>query len=237
MKKQLPILLAVVSAAIVAGCATDKSDKKAGDHHWQETMTVTREPFSATGRNRYFILEPGYQLVLEGKEDGKAVRLVITVLNETKQVDGVETRIVEERETSGEQLVEVSRNYFAVGTQTHTVYYFGEDVDIYKSSQVTHDGAWLSGINGAKFGIAMPGEAAAGARYYQEQAPKVAQDRAEHISASETLATPAGKFSHCLKIKETTPLESGVGYKLYAPDVGLLHDGTLRLVKYGFVKN
>jgi hypothetical protein len=35
------------------------------------------------------------------------------VLDETKTVDGVETRIVEERETVNGKPIEVSRNYFA----------------------------------------------------------------------------------------------------------------------------
>ena len=43
------------------------------------------------------ILIPGYQLILEGKENATDVQLSITVLNETKTVNGVETRIVEEK--------------------------------------------------------------------------------------------------------------------------------------------
>src|SRR6187402_905220 len=60
------------------------------------------------GRNPYFVLEPGYQLVLEGG----AVQLTITVTGETKVVDGVATRVVIERETERGEPVEVSRNYF-----------------------------------------------------------------------------------------------------------------------------
>jgi hypothetical protein len=81
-----------------------------------------------------------------------------TVLNETKTVDGVECRVVEERETKDGKLVEVSRNYFAIGKRTNSVYYFGEDVDIYKDDKVvSHEGAWLAGKNGARFGLMMPG--------------------------------------------------------------------------------
>lgn len=212
--------------------------KEKTDKSWTETLTVLNEPLSPTGRNRYFILEPGYQLVLEGNEGREAVRLIITVLNDTKQVAGVETRIVEERETADGQLAEVSRNYFAVGAQSHNVYYFGEEVDVYKGGQVVaHEGAWLAGVNGATFGILMPGEIKIGARYYQEKAPKVAMDRAENVSVSETLTTPAATFTRCLKVKETTPLEpDNVEYKLYAPEVGLVQDGALRLVKHGSVK-
>ena len=62
-------------------------------------------------------------------------------------------------------------------------------------------------------------------------------DRAEIISDSEILETPAGRFEHCLKTKETTPLEPGSKeYKIYAPGIGLIKDGSLYLTKYTFVK-
>ena len=46
-----------------------------------------------------------------------------------------------------------------------------------------------------KAGVAMPGLALLGARYYQEIAPGVAMDRAEIVSTSETKQTPAGNFT------------------------------------------
>ena len=110
-----------------------------------------------TGKNPYFILMPGYKL---SYEHGKST-LTVTILDETKEVDGVKTRVVEERETKDGQLAEVSRNYFAIDKKTNDVYYFGEDVDIYKDGKVvSHEGAWLSGVGGAQFGLMMPGAAA-----------------------------------------------------------------------------
>src|SRR6185295_13698037 len=204
---------------------------------WTETLTPTDEKCLSIGSNDYFILEPGYQLAFEGKERGRKVELIITVLNETKMVDGVETRVVEERESAGGNLVEVSRNFFAVGEKTRNVYYFGEEVDIYKKGKVVaHEGAWLSGVKGAKYGILVPGQIKVGDRYYSEKAPKVAMDRQENVATDAILETPAGRFAHCFKVKETTPLESGTEYKLYAPGIGLVQDGSLKLIKHGFVK-
>jgi hypothetical protein len=58
-------------------------------------------------------------------------------------------------------------------------------------------------------------------------------DRVEFISDSETLKTPAGEFSECLKTEETTPLEPGVtDYKVYARGVGMIRDGSLLLTKH-----
>ena len=199
-----------------------------------DSFDIDKADLSSTGRNRYFVLEPGFQLLLEGKQGSKATVLTITVLNETKVVDGVETRVVEERETVGGKMAEVSRNYFAISKKTSDVFYFGEDVDIYKDGKVVdHEGAWLSGVNGARFDLMLPGTPLLGARYQQEVAPKAAMDRAEIVSLSETLQTPAGKFEKCLKTEETSALERGKAHKLYAPSVGLIFDGDLKLTKYG----
>jgi hypothetical protein len=202
---------------------------------WADRFDVPRERFSSTGRNRYFILEPGYRLVLEGKEGNKPTRLVITVLDETKTVDGIETRIVEERESAGGKLVEVSRNYFAIDRDTHDVYYFGEAVDVYKNGKiVNHEGGWESGRHGARYGLFMPAEPKVGQKFYQEVAPKVAMDRAEVVSVDNEVKVPAGTFKGCLTTLETTPLEpKEKEHKHYAPDVGLLYDGGMKLVKYG----
>jgi hypothetical protein len=195
---------------------------------------VEKGELRANGHNPYFILEPGYRLVLR---DGKE-QITITVLNETKLVNGVETRVVEERETKDGNLVEVSRNYFAISRLTNSVYYFGEDVDIYKGGKVvSHEGAWLSGVKGAKFGLMMPGVPLLKARYYQEIAPGVAMDRGEILSLSEIVKTPKGEFKNCLKVEDTTPLEPGVKeYKYYGRGVGLVQDGDLKLVEYGVSK-
>jgi hypothetical protein len=202
---------------------------------WKDQFKVAAENFSSTGKNKYVILEPGYQLVLEGEDEGKKASLVITVLNETMTVDGVETRVVEERETVGGEVKEVSRNFFAIDKTTGDVYYFGEDVDDYKGGKVVgHGGSWQSGKGGARYGLFMPASPQVGQKFYQEVAPRVAMDRAQVVGLDETVKVPAGSFRKCLKVEETTPLEPDAReYKLYAPDVGLLAGGGLKLVKYG----
>lgn len=200
---------------------------------WTENYLMDKSDLSSTGSSPYFILEPGYQTVYKGGETD----LIITVLKETKMVDGVETRIIEERESEAGKLIEVSRNYFAISKKNNTVFYFGEDVDMYKDGKITdHGGSWLAGVGGARAGVAIPSIAYVGARYYQEVAPKVAMDRAEIVSVTETLDTPAGKFVNVVKTEETSSLEPGKGYKLYAPGVGLIKDADVVLVKYGKIK-
>lgn len=190
--------------------------------------------FETSGRNTYFILEPNYQLVLENKKGG---RLIVTVLNETHKIGNIETRVVEENESENGKTTEISRNFYAYCRENGSVYYFGEEVDIYKDGRVVrHEGAWQAeGTNRA--GVMMPGLPLLGSRYYQEIAPGVAMDRAEIVSLSELRETPAGKFTNCLKVEESNPLESNSReFKYYAPGIGLIQDEDLLLTKFGSVR-
>ena len=201
---------------------------------WLQSFPVKTSELATQGENPYFILKPGYETTFEGKGS----KLVITVLNETLNVAGVDTRVVEEREWSGGQLIEVSRNYFAIHPATGDVFYFGEDVDMYKGGKiVNHEGSWRHGTKGATFGLMMPGTPALGMKFYQEQAKGVAMDRAEIVSLTDRLTTPAGAFERCLKAKETTPLEKlAHEFKIYAPGVGLVKDGDLVLVAHRYIR-
>lgn len=229
MKMAFQALLSTVAA--LTFCAMPA---QAAQSSWQEEFALAQCTLKPSGRNQYFVLEPGYQLVLEGG----GTKLQITVLDETKVVDGVTTRIVEEKEWKNGELYEISRNYFAVCEQTNDVYYFGEDVDFYEKGKVVkNDGAWLAGVNGSKPGLIMPAAPKLGMKYYQEIAPGVAMDRAEVVALAEPCNTPAGKFS-CMKVKEGSPLNlTETEYKLHAKGIGLVGDEDLKLIKHGFVTN
>jgi len=202
-----------------------KEGRKWTDSFGQENCT-----FSSTGRNRFFILEPGYQLVLQSNEE----KVVITVLNDTKKIGNVETRIVEEREEVNGELKEVSRNFFAICKEHGDAFYFGEDVDDYNDGKiVNHSGAWRADEKDSKPGIIMPGTILLGARHYQELAPN-AMDRAEILSDNVTMKTPAGTFRNCIKVEETSGLDpNDKCYKTYASGVGLIQDEDLLLTGYG----
>lgn len=226
MIKNLILLIFVFSAAASSSAQNGKQ--------FSEDLMQNDCTFESSGRNRFFILEPGYQLTLENKRGGK---LVVTVLNETRKIGAVETRVVEENESENGRTVEVSRNFFAVCRQTNGVYYFGEETDIYKNGKPTRgEDSWTAEGNN-RAGLAMPALALLGARYYQEIAPGAAMDRAEIVSLTETKQTFAGNFTNCLKTEETPPLEpKEKEYKFYAPGIGLIQDEDLLLTKYGFVK-
>ena len=214
----------VTEEAAVGG----EQGKKWTDSFGQEDCT-----FSSVGRNRFFILEPGHQLTLESR----AEKVVITVMDETKKIGDVTTRIVEEREEEDGKLKEVSRNFFAICREHGDVFYFGEEVDDYSDGKlVGHSGAWRADEQNSRAGIIMPGTILLGARHYQEISPN-AMDRAEIISDDVTMKTPAGTFRNCLRVEETSGLDADdLCYKTYAPGVGLIQDDDLVLTQYSKAK-
>ena len=228
MRNLVPVGIAALLCT--AGLAAQSNNTRNADAAWTRAFNVEPGELASTGRNPYFVLEPGATLTLAAGRE----QLVVTVLNVTRAIDGVETRVVEERETNGGALVEVSRNYFAISRRTNSVFYFGEEVDVYKNGEISgHEGAWLSGQTGSRFGLMIPGIPLLGAKYYQELAPRIAMDRAEILSLSETLSTPAGEFKNVLKVRETTPLEPGASeLKYYAAGIGLVQDGSLKLTSH-----
>lgn len=220
-----PTLIVFLSMAAVLLAAAAGQQSRAG---WRDSFAVDKKNLASRGSAKYFVLEPGFRLHLAKGN----TTLTVTVLDETREIDGVVTRVVEERESKGGKLVEVSRNFFAIDPSTGDVYYFGEEVDIYKGGKITsHEGAWASGVKDARFGLMVPGEPQVGDKYYQEVAPQIAMDRAEVVSRSEEVKVPAGTFQNCLHTRESTPLERGVESKWYAPGVGLIRDADLVLVR------
>jgi hypothetical protein len=230
-----PTAFAVILTVGVVAC----DEAPLGGSAYQREFGISECNMVATGRSPFFVLEPRYRLVLEGG----ATKVQITVLDETKMVDGVRTRVVEEREWKGGELYEIARNFFAMCDRTKDVFYFGEDVDFYENGKVVdHHGAWFAGRDGAKAGLIIPGAPRRGQKFYQEVAPGVAMDRGEVVEIDETCATPAGTFSNCLKIRERTSYDFWtslmfwqVEFKFHAPGIGLVQDEDLRLNKYGFV--
>ncbi len=243
MRNKIHLLAPVVGVVVLlaVACGAPESDFGA-DPSWKQEFGISECELASTGRNQFFILERGFQLVLEGGSE----KVQITVLDDTKTISGVldetgkvtsiTTRVVEEREWKDGEIIEVSRNFFAICPSTKDVFYFGEEVDDYKDGEVfSHSGAWLAGKKGAKAGLIMSGDPTVGMRYYQEIAPDVALDRAEVVSLDETLETPAGSFSNSLKTQEGNALDPGEKeFKTYAPGIGLSQEESLLLTSYGF---
>src|SRR5689334_14163628 len=90
-----------------------------GSAKWQSTFALDKKNLGIQGANPYFNLTPGYQLSYTHKKDSE----VVTVLNETRVIDGVTTRVVEDRESHDGNLAELTRDYYAIDSATNDVYY------------------------------------------------------------------------------------------------------------------
>lgn len=227
------IFVALFFLMLFSSCSSNIQVPTTFSDGWQEEFGIEDCTLVTTGKNPYFILDPGFTLVLEGATE----KVIITVLDKTMQVDGVETRLIEEREWRNGDLIEISINMFAMCEETQDVFYFGEFVDMYSEGQLTsHQGAWIAGDNDARAGMIMPGDPEPGMRYYQEIAPGVAMDRAEIISLDYELTTPAGTFMDCLETVEGTALNLAEReVKIYAPGIGLIQDANIFLTEYGYL--
>ena len=230
------VVVDAVSGEIVSAEAAKAQEADQDEKPFTNTFGEDEKDFVTTGSNPFFILEPGWVIEMENAD--KKLVIVQTVLDETKKIAGVECRAVEVRETVGGVLKEVTRDYFVISKRTNNVYYFGEDVDVYKDGKVVnHEGAWLAGEKGARYGLFMAATPLLGARYYQEIAPGVAMDRGEVASLTDKFECPAGKFENVLRITETSEIEKDENEaNYYARGIGPIGDDDAKLVKYGKAK-
>jgi len=109
------------------------------------------------------------------------------------------------------------------------VWYFGENTveytydDAGKRTGASTEGSWEAGRRGAKAGIVMLAKPVVGLYYRQEYEAGVAEDDALVEKVGIHVTTPLGRFSGCVKTRETTALTPGdVEYKFYCPNVGLV---------------
>src|SRR5262245_1313955 len=114
IRQMSPVCGLLAGLLVLAGMGSDAvsqpsipKDKPADAKQPEKELPFTNEfhvepgELVATGRNPYFILEPGHYLVLKkGSEE-----LTWTVLDETKKIGDVETRVIEEKETKNGKIV------------------------------------------------------------------------------------------------------------------------------------
>jgi len=226
------LTLALATAGLVSAAADE----------FTSDFDIGQCKFEPNGRqNPYFSLNPGDRSTFEGEEDGEAVRLEITVEDETRKftlvtpegaTKSVQARLVIEKEWHDGEVAEISRNWFSRCRQTNDVFYFGESVDLFENGQVvSHEGSWEAGVNGAQPGIIIPARFLLGSRYFQEQAPGVALDRAEHVDMGFAVKAAGKTFRHCVEVSETSALSRGESTKVYCPGVGLVMDDELTLTE------
>lgn len=215
---------------LVLACGDGDGGGGNGGENTATTGALKPEDFQTTVDNRFFPLRPGETLVYEGEETdpdtGEKIKLRVEskVLEETDTVASIEVTVVEVKDFENGELVESTLDYYAQH-RDGTVYYLGERVDDYENGEVAgHSGQWLAGEGDNQPGIFMPAEPKMGDAFEQERAPGVAEDRSKVVAVDESVETPAGSFSGCIKTEDLDPISDTTEFKFYCPDVGLVRE-------------
>ncbi|WMW26274.1 hypothetical protein RE474_06060 [Methanolobus sediminis] len=208
----------------------DTEEDAAMEENMTETMgesgsVIDPADFTNPVANPYFPLEVGTTFILEGESDGEDIRVEIYVTDQTKEIMGVTTMVIRDREWEDGELVEDTYDWFANDNEGN-VWYFGEDSKEYDEGElVGTSGSWEGGVDGAEPGILMKANPQVGDIYQQEYYEGEAEDMAEVLSLDASVTVEYGSFDNCLQTKEWTPLEPGVEeHKYYASGIGILKE-------------
>lgn len=213
--------------AILAITACKKDEKRQIDTSYNPEILASNFTNSTTLSNQYFPLEPGKKYIFEGQTADGFEHIEITLLTTTRSVMGITCAIISDKVWIDNVLLEDTQDWFAQDNAGN-VWYFGEFVTDYNpdGTVADHDGSWEAEVDGAKPGITMLANPQVGNAYQQEYYFEEAEDEAKVVELGLTVTVPYGTFSNCLKTEEWTDLEPGhVGYKIYAPGIGMIQDG------------
>jgi hypothetical protein len=215
----------------LAGCGSDGGSDSASEPstvaasselpRGAEPANLDPAEFTTKIDNPYWPLAVGSRWVYSEVENGLDQRVVVTVTNRTKVIDGVTARVVHDVVSAHGQPIEKTYDWYAQDSSGN-VWYMGEDTKEYKNGKtVSSAGSWEAGVDGAEAGVIMPGEPTVGQSYRQEYDKGNAEDKARVTSVDATATVPFGSFDHVLQTRDVNPLETNfVERKYYARGVG-----------------
>ena len=219
-RRVLGVVAAFALVAMATSCGGGSNEETSAP------STVTEPNFDPAdfdaptkGDNKWLPLQPGDQTVRLGKVTRGHRRLehrvVTTVTDVTKVIDGVRTVIVLDQDIDGGEIAEQSLDYMAQDEQGN-VWYLGSYTESYEGGQfVNAEDAWLAGVKGSKPGILMPADPKTGTPpYYQAQTPDE-QPVAEVVKTGQKQCVPFKCYTSVIVIEE-----NGDEYKYFAAGVG-----------------
>jgi hypothetical protein len=186
---------------------------------------------SPTVDNRWFPLEPGTQLAWEGRalegKDQIRRRVVFTVTDLTKEVDGVRVVVAWDLDYDDDRLQEAELAFFAQDLDGN-VWHLGQYPEEYEDGTIVKTPVWIAGLEGARAGIAMKADPELNTpSYAQGWGPQVGwNDRAEAYRMGEQTCVPVGCYRDVLVTREFSRTEPGAfQLKYYAAGVGNVRVG------------
>ena len=173
--------------------------------------SINPADFSATVDNPLFPLVVGRTLVYEGTKDGKKALDLFAASARTQVIDGVHTRVVEDRLYLDGVLEERTSDYYAQD-RCGNVWYFGEDTATLDANGnvLSTSGSFHAGIDGAQPGVFMQAKPEVGRQFRQEWYAGQAEDAYQAIDLSTPRTVPYGSFQNSLRTAERTALEPAV---------------------------
>ncbi|MCZ7573221.1 MAG: hypothetical protein M5U01_32120 [Ardenticatenaceae bacterium] len=181
--------------------------------------------------NQWFPLRPGTQWVYEGvtEEGGQRLphRVIFTVTDLTKVIDGVRAVVVWDQDYADGQLVETELAFFAQDNDG-TVWHLGQYPEVYERGKLVEAPAWISGLKGARAGISMKAEPQLGMpSYSQGWGPAVNwTDRAQLAEIGQQTCVPFDCYEDVLVIEEFSQQEpNAFQLKYYTHAVGNVRVG------------
>jgi len=181
--------------------------------------------------NRWFPLRPGTQLVFRGTtEEGKEKiphRVVFTVTDLVKTIDGVRSVVLWDRDYSSGELVEAEIAFFAQDDRGN-VWQLGEYPEEYEDGEIVASPLWVHGLQGARAGLTMRAVVKKGTPSYSlGWVPAVGfNDRARILRTGSKTCVPLRCYTSVLVTDEYNRDEPGKHQlKYYAPGVGNVRVG------------
>jgi hypothetical protein len=180
--------------------------------------------------NRWWPLQPGTEFVYEGTAvDGDRRirrRVVVTVSDMIKVVDGVPSTVLWERDYDSDELVEAELAFYAQDDDGN-VWHLGQYPEEYEDGELVGAPAWITGQQGAEAGLAMLGNPVPGPTYSQGYGPAVDYlDRARVYKVGQETCVAAGCYKDVLVTDEFALDEPEARQlKYYAPGVGNVRVG------------
>jgi hypothetical protein len=181
--------------------------------------------------NKWIPLRPGTQLVFRGTTiEGKEKiphRVIFTVTDLVKEIDGVKSVVLWDRDYSAGDLVEAEIAFFAQDNDGH-VWQLGEYPEEYEDGKIIASPLWVHGLQRAKAGLTMRAVPKTGTSSYSlGWGPVVGfNDRAKVSKMGIKTCVPSDCYSNVLLTSEYNPDEPGkFQLKYYAPGVGNVRVG------------
>jgi hypothetical protein len=212
------------SSAVAGARSTNKiaTEKDFDPNQFSDPTTID---------NQWFPLKPGTQFVYEGSaiDDDRSIarRVVFTVTDLTKVINGVRTLVAWDRDYNNRQLVEPELVFFAQDNHGN-VWTLGQYPEEYDDGELVATPAWIAGLQGAQAGLVMRAQPSTGTSdYSQGLGPKVEYaDRAKVHTIGQGTCVAFGCYQDVLVTEEWDAADPAARQlKYYAPGVGNIRVG------------